>query len=150
MSQTIESTRAQQATTQLGAAPGGSVGLSAVLAGIYYYGGVVGVADQTPLRATMVATVVASVTAGLLWWFNRDALLRPAAETSRRTVVLGVLAVLSIVGFWVGITAPVCVTALLFGRKSTAAGRRRVGVPVTLVASASLAVAVVLSVLGGS
>ncbi|HET6938419.1 MAG TPA: hypothetical protein VFI19_07430 [Nocardioides sp.] len=135
-------------TAQLRTTLVAAVVVSAVLAAVCYYG-VIGVTDDSPLLAVAIASAVSVVTAAILWWANRAAFA--AAEVStRRTIVLAVLAVVSIGGVWFGITAPVAATAALFGRKATAAGRTRLGSVTTSIAVLVLVATVVLNLLGES
>jgi hypothetical protein len=137
-------------TTQLRNALVASVVLSAALAAICYYG-VIGVTDDSPLLATAIATAFSVITAAILWWVNRSAFASAETEIStRRTIVLAGLAIVSIGGVWLGITAPVAVTAALFGRKATAAGRTRLGAVTTIIAVVVLVATVVLNLLGES
>ncbi len=58
-------------TRSLGTALAVAVLASAGLMGIYYYGGVAGHADSTPLRAAVVGTAGAALAAALVWRFAR-------------------------------------------------------------------------------
>jgi hypothetical protein len=138
-------------TKSLGRALAMSVVLSAALETIYYYGGIAGQADSTPLRAALVGAACAAG-AGLVVW-RSTRMVYAAAESdrlARRTVALGVVAVGSLAGFWIGITVPVCVAAAALGRRATVAGRPRCGHLTSGVAGAVLVVSVVLCVLGAS
>jgi hypothetical protein len=106
----------------------GAVGLTGALEATYYFGGTGGVADDTPLRAALVATVGAALTAALLWRWCRGVYARgDAGEIGSRSVWLGGLAVLSLLGFWIGLFGPAAASAVVFGRAALGAGRRRAG-----------------------
>jgi hypothetical protein len=130
---------------------GWAVLASAGLMAFYYYGGVAGHADDTPVRAALVGTVGAVIAALLVWIFARGAFDDGTAElVFRRTAVLGVVAVVSLAGFWIGITVPVCVAAVALGVKTVAAGRPARGYVVVGVAMTVLLASVVLCVIGAS
>jgi signal transduction histidine kinase len=113
-----------EGTRSLGTALAVAVLASAGLMGIYYYGGVAGHADSTPLRAAIVGTAVAAIAAALVWRFARGVYGGEAVDRlARRTALLGVIAAVSLAGFWIGITVPVCVAAVAVGLKAVAAGR---------------------------
>jgi hypothetical protein len=124
--------------------------LGVALDAIYYYGGVGGVADETPLRATSVAACASAVTAAVLWWTNRAAFSDVAGPSTRRTVILTAMAVVSVGGFWIGVAAPCGAAAFLFGRKAAAAGRTRLGTVAMVIAAVAIGATVILSLLGGS
>lgn len=131
-------TLAQPAPSQrirtLATALAASVPVAALLDGIYYLGGVAGTRDATPLRATAVSTAVAAIIAVLLWRFTRR---------GRGAVTMAVLAAVSTAGFWVGITFPVALAAVIVGRAAQSRPAIAVGV-------LAMAVATGLCVLGAS
>ncbi len=87
----------------------------------------------------------------LVWIFARGAFEGGTAEfVSRRSAVLGVVAAVSVAGFWIGITVPVCVAAVALGLTAVAAGRPVRGFVVVGVAMLALLASVVLCVLGAS
>jgi hypothetical protein len=99
----------------------GAVAVTAALEAAYYFGGLAGVPDDTPLRAAAVATAVAALTALALWRWCRN------SELSARSGLLGVLALVSFLGVWVGVFGPVCAAAVVAGSSAIAAGRTRSG-----------------------
>lgn len=124
---------------------------SAGLMGIYYFGGIAGHADSTPLRAAVVGTVGAALAGVLVWRFARGVYGEQAVDRlGRRTALLGVIAAVSLAGFWVGITVPVCVAAAALGLKAVAAGRPVRGYVTVGVAVTALLASTVLCVLGAS
>lgn len=122
-----------------------AVPLSALMQAIYYYGGIGGTRDDTPLRATVVASAVGALAALAVWRFGRS-----AYGSARGTKVMAVLAVVSIIGFWVGLTFPVALAAVLFGREAFAKGERGVGSAAMAAGVVVLVAATVLCVLGAS
>lgn len=73
----------------------------AALEATYYLGGVDGVPDDTPLRAALVATCGAALTAALLCRWCRNVYARGDARAiGSRCVWLGGLAVLSLSASW--------------------------------------------------
>jgi hypothetical protein len=140
-----------ESTRPLSRALSAAVLLSAALMATYYYGGVAGQADDTPLRASLVGSVGA-VLAGLLAWRAARGVFAGAADDrlARRTVVLAAAAVISLAGFWLGMTVPVCVAAAALGLKTALAGRRVLGYATVGVAALVCCGALVLSVLGSS
>jgi hypothetical protein len=140
-----------EGTRSLGTALAVAVLASAGLMGIYYYGGVAGHADSTPLRAAIVGTAVAAIAAALVWRFARAVYGGEAADRlARRTALLGVIAAVSLAGFWIGITVPVCVAAVAVGLKAVAAGRPVRGYVTVGVAATALLASTVLCMLGAS
>jgi hypothetical protein len=138
-------------TRSLGAALAVAVLASAGLMGIYYYGGVAGHADSTPLRAALVGTAGAGIAAALAWRCLRGVYGDQTVDRlARCTGVLGVVAAVSLAGFWIGITVPVCVAAVAVGLKTVAAGRPVRGYMSIGVAVAALLASTVLYVLGAS
>ena len=106
----------------------GAVAATAALEATYYLGGVDGVPDDTPLRAALVALAGAALTAALLWRWCRNVYARgDAGAIGARSVWLGGLAVLSLLGFWIGLFGPAAAAAAVFGRAAIGAGRRRAG-----------------------
>ena len=100
--------------------------VTAVLDAIYYYGGIGGQRDDTPLRASAVAAVGGAITAALVWYSNRGAYEGGSvAVAAKRSMVLGALAAVSVLGFWIGIFGAVSVSAVLFGRKAVAGSDTR-------------------------
>jgi hypothetical protein len=134
----------------LGVALAWAVVASAGLMATYYYGGVAGHADDTPVRAALVGTGGAAIAALLVWSFTRGAFDGTVDFLSRRTALLGVIAAVSLAGFWIGITVPVCVAAVAVGLKAVAVGRTVRGYVVVGVAMTVLLASVVLCVLGSS
>jgi hypothetical protein len=126
----------------------GAVAVTGALEATYYLGGVDGVPDDTPLRAALVATAGAALTAALLWRWCRNVYARgDAGAVGSRSLWLGGLAVLSLLGFWIGLFGPVAATAAVFGRAAIRAGRRRAGwfaIGVGVLVAAAGAVACVL------
>jgi hypothetical protein len=117
----------------------------ALMEAVYYFGGIAGTPDDTPARAALVATVVGALAAGAIWRFGRD-----ACRGGRGAGLMAVLAAVSTLGFWIGVTFPVAVAAVLFGRAALDAGgvgRGRTAVAVGIVA---LGLATVLCALGAS
>jgi hypothetical protein len=106
----------------------GAVAVTGALEATYYLGGVDGVPDDTPLRAALVASAGAALTAVVLWRWCRGVYARgDASAISARSVWLGGLAVLSLLGFWIGLFGPAAASAAVFGRAALGAGRRRAG-----------------------
>lgn len=125
--------------------------LSAALEAIYYYGGVAGKADSTPLRATLVGAAGAVVAGVVAWRAARGVYTDAIGERlARRSAALAAVAVVSLAGFWIGITVPVCVAAAAAGCKTVAAGRPLRGYLAAGVAAVVCCAALVLSVLGAS
>jgi hypothetical protein len=126
----------------------GAVAVTGALDATYYLGGVDGVPDDTPLRAALVATAGAALTAALLWRWCRTVYARgDASAIGSRSLWLGGLAVLSLLGFWIGVFGPVAAAAAVFGRAAIGAGRRRAGwfaIGVGVLVAAAGAVACVL------
>jgi|tagenome__1003787_1003787.scaffolds.fasta_scaffold20986241_3 hypothetical protein len=140
-----------ESTRPLSRALAAAVLLSAALMAIYYYGGVAGHADETPLRAALVGSAGALVAGVLAWRAGRGVFAGAADDRlARRTVALAAAAVVSLAGFWVGMTVPVCVAAAALGLKTAAAGRRGLGYATIGVAAVVACGALVLSVLGSS
>jgi hypothetical protein len=133
-------------TALLAPALAAGVLLAALLDAAYYAGGIAGRADDTPLRATAVATAGALLAAGAVWLAAR----RPAARPGRRALVLAACAALSFLGFWIGIFGPICAAAALGGREALAAGHRTAGRLALAAAALAAAAAAVLCLLGGS
>ena len=99
----------------------------ALMEAIYYFGGIAGTRDATPLRATLVTTAVGALAAAAVWRFGRD-----AYRERRGAGPMAVLAIVSALGFWIGITFPVGVAAVLFGQRhggvaASTGSRRRDG-----------------------
>jgi hypothetical protein len=138
-------------TRRLGTALGVGVLLSAALEAIYYYGGVAGTADSTPLRAALVGAAGA-VVAGVVAWLAVRGVYADAGgdRLARRTVALGAGAVISLAGFWIGVTVPICVAAVALGRRTAVAGRPLRGHLTAGVAAIVFAATIVLCVLGAS
>src|SRR4051812_18690143 len=99
-----------ESTRPLSRALSAAVLLSAALMAIYYYGGIAGQADETPLRAALVGSAGAAL-AGILAWRAARGVFAGAADDrlARRTAALAAAAVVSLAGFWLGMTIPVCV-----------------------------------------
>jgi hypothetical protein len=124
-----------------------SVPVTGLLEAAYYFGGIQGVRDETPLRAAAVGTAGAAVVAVLMWLWCRNS---HSSQLGARSVRLGVLAAVSFLGFWIGVFGPVCVTAMVVGRAAVQAGRVGAGW-FAVVAGALVAVAgTVLCLLGAS
>ena|ERR1700729_2451425 len=124
---------------------------SAGLMAIYYDGGVAGHADSTPLRAAIVGSAGALVAGLLAWWFARGAYSGDAGgRLAGRTALFGVVAAVSLAGFWIGITVPVCVAAVALGLKAVAAGRSVRGYATAGVGMVALIASTILCVLGAS
>jgi len=140
-----------EATRPLSRALAAAVLLSATLMAIYYYGGVAGHADDTPLRAALVGSAGA-VLAGVIAWRAARGVYAGSADDrlARRTAALAAGTVVSLAGFWLGMTVPVAVAAGALGLKSAAAGRPLRGYLTVGVAVLVCCGAVVLSVLGES
>ena len=117
----------------------------ALMEGIYYFGGVSGTRDDTPLRAATIATIVGAIAALVVWRFGRHAYAR-----GRGTGIFAVLAVVSVLGFWIGITFPVGFAAVLFGRTALDAGAPRRGRAALAAGAVALLAATVLCALGAS
>jgi len=117
----------------------------ALMEAVYYFGGIAGTRDDTPVRAALVATVVGALAAGAVWRWGRD-----AYSGGRRARLMAVLAAVSTLGFWIGVTFPVAVAAMLFGRSALVAGRRAQGRVALAAGSVALALATVLCALGAS
>jgi hypothetical protein len=125
--------------------------LSAALEAIYYYGGIAGKADSAPLRAALVGTAGAALAGVVAWRAARGMYADAAGERlARRSLALGVGAVVSLGGFWIGITVPVCVAAAAVGRKTAVAGSPLQGYLTAGVAAIVFSAALVLCVLGAS
>ena len=121
--------------------------------GIYYFGGIAGHADSTPLRAAVVGTVGAALAGVLVWRFARGVYGEQAVDRlGRRTALLGVIAAVSLAGFWVGITVPVCVAAVAVGAQGRGCGAKPLrGTTCTVaVAVIALLASTVLFMLGAS
>ncbi|HEX4734782.1 MAG TPA: hypothetical protein VH247_10235 [Thermoleophilaceae bacterium] len=128
-----------------------AVAASAVLVTIYYYGGVAGQADATPLRAALVGSVGALIAGVAMWRLNRARYEDAAVDrVGRRAAVLAPAAVVSLAGFWIGITVPISAAAFVFGRRSAVEGRRALGYASCAAASVAVAASVVLCVIGAS
>jgi uncharacterized membrane protein len=140
-----------EGTRSLGMALGAAVVASAGLMVIYYYGGVMGNADQTPVRAAIVGTVGAVIAGFVAWRYARGVYTDEAVDRlARRTAVVGVIAVLSLAGFWVGITVPLSVAAVALGLRVVAAGRPVRGNVTVSVGVVVLIASTILCVLGAS
>jgi hypothetical protein len=140
-----------EGTRSLRMALAAAVLASAGLMAIYYYGGVAGHADSTPLRAAIVGTAGAAVAGLLAWRFARGAYSGEAAERlAGRTALFGVIAAGSLAGFWIGITVPLCVVAVALGLKAVAAGRPVRGYVTVGVGVVALIASTILCVLGAS
>jgi hypothetical protein len=128
-----------------------AVVLSAALEAFYYYGGIAGEADSAPLRAALVGTAGAAL-AGVVAWRAARGIYTDAARRglARRSLALGAGAVVSLAGFWIGITVPVCVAAAAVGRRTALAGSPLQGYLTTGVAGIVFSAALVLCVLGAS
>jgi hypothetical protein len=98
-----------------------SVPVTGLMDAAYYFGGIGGVRDDTPLRAAAVATAGAATAAALLWLWLRG------RDARRASAWLGVAAVVSFLGFWIGLVGPVSVAAIHTGRAAVRAGRTRAG-----------------------
>ena len=97
--------------------------VTAVLLAIYYYGGIAGEKDETPVRAVAVTTTITAITTGVVWFFTRTAYENPPRTgLGIRSLILGILAAVSVLGVWVGIFGPICAAAVMFGLKAIAAG----------------------------
>jgi hypothetical protein len=106
----------------------GAVAITAALEATYYLGGVDGVPDDTPLRAALVASTGAALTAAALWRWCRGVYARgDAGAIGSRSLWLGGLAVLSLLGFWIGLFGPAAAAAVVFGHAAIGSGRRRAG-----------------------
>ena len=140
-----------ESTRPLSRAVAAAVLLSAALMAVYYYGGVAGHADDTPLRASLVGSAGALL-AGVLAWRAARGVFAHAADDrlARRTAALAAAAVVSLAGFWLGMTVPVCVAAAALGLKAARAGRRGLGYATVGVAAIVGCGALVLSILGSS
>lgn len=132
-------------TRRLGAAMVAVVPAVALMEAVYYFGGIAGTRDATPVRATLVATVVGALAAVAVWRFGRAAYGRGTGAGP-----IAVLAAISMLGFWLGVTFPVGVAAVLFGRAAVEAGARWAGRAALVAGVLALAVATVLCVLGAS
>lgn len=140
-------------TTQLPLRPAllGAVAITGALEATYYLGGLDGVPDDTPLRAALVATAGAALTAAVLWRWCRGVYTRgDAGAIGSRSVWLGGLAVLSLLGFWIGLFGPAAASAVVFGRAAIGAGRRRAGWFAIAVGALVAAAGAVACVLGAS
>ena len=112
---------------------------------VYYLGGIAGTSDDTPVRAALVATAVGALAAGAVWRFGRG-----SYGGGRGARLMAVLAAVSTLGFWIGVTFPVAVAAMLFGRAALDAGRRAQGRAALAAGIVALALATVLCALGAS
>ena len=117
----------------------------ALMEAVYYFGGVTGTRDDTPLRAATIATIIGALAALAVWRFGRRAYAQ-----ARATRLWTVLAVVSVLGFWIGITFPVSLAAVLFGRAALDAGAQGRGRAAQAAGVLALAAAAVLCVLGAS
>lgn len=140
-----------EGTRSLRMALAAAVLASAGLMAIYYYGGVSGHADSTPLRAAIVGTAGAAVAGLLAWRFTRGAYSAEATDAlAGRTTLFGVIAAVSLAGFWIGITVPLCVAAVALGLKAVAAGRPVRGFVSVGIGVVGLIAGTILCVLGAS
>lgn len=140
-----------EATRSLRVALAGAVLASAGLMAIYYYGGIAGHADSTPLRAAIVGTAGAVLAGLLAWRFARGVYSGEAGDRlAGRTALFGVIAALSLAGFWIGITVPVCVAAVALGLKAVAADRPVRGYVTVGVGVLALGAVAILCLLGAS
>lgn len=140
-----------EGTRSLGTALGAAVVASAGLMVLYYYGGVMGNADRTPVRAAIVGTIGAAIAGFVAWRYARGVYTDETVDRlARRTAVVGVISVLSLAGFWVGITVPLSVAAVALGLRAVAAGRRVRGNVTVSVGVVVLIASTILCVLGAS
>jgi hypothetical protein len=125
-----------------------SVPVTAALELVNYYGGVAGAGDDTPLRAAAVATTVCAVAALVVWLSTRGACEQAdLGRLPRRTlVVLGALALISVPMAWIGLTAPLGASALVFGR--AAAGGGRAGAATAALGAFALVAGAILCIVG--
>lgn len=140
-----------EGTRSLRMALAAAVLASAGLMGIYYYGGVAGHADGTPLRAAIVGTAGAVIAGLLAWRFARGVYSGESADRlAGRTTLFGVIAAVSLAGFWIGVTVPVCVAAVALGLKAVAAGTTVRGYVTLGIGVVALIAVAMLCVLGAS
>jgi hypothetical protein len=86
-----------------------SVPVTGLLEAAYYFGGITGTPDETPLRAALAATAGAAIAALLVWPVLRH------RDPARLAGWLGLAAVVSFLGFWIGSFGPVCAAAGVAG-----------------------------------
>jgi hypothetical protein len=122
-----------------------AVPLAALMEAIYYFGGVAGTSDDTPVRAAAVATAAATLAAYLVWRFGRR-----GYGTVRAAKVMALLGLVSVIGFWIGVTFPLALAAVLFGRAALDQGARGPGYAAVTTGAVALVAAGVLCVLGAS
>ena len=143
--------RTEEGAQPLAVALAVAVVVSAALEAIYYYGGVAGQADDTPLRAALVGAIGATVAGVIVWRWTRGVYADAAVDrVARRTAALGVVALVSLAGFWIGITVPVCVAAAALGHKTARLARPVLGHPIGGLGTLVLIASVVLCTFGAS
>jgi hypothetical protein len=121
--------------------------VTTVLLAIYYYGGIAGEEDETPVRAVAVTTTIAAITTGVVWFFTHAAYESATPSgLETRSLVLGILAALSVLGVWVGIFGPICAAAGMFGLKAIAAGETVKGYAGVAVGTLGFIISAILAV----